>query len=249
MRGLEIGVIGEYNPAFAPHRATNTALNHAAAIVGVALRVTWLPTDTLQHAPERTLENLDGVWCAPGSPYRSLEGALQAVRFAREQNRPFIGTCGGFQHTILEYARNVMGFEDARHAEYDPYASNLFISALACSLAGQRMQVCVQPGSQAVALYGREEVWEDYYCNFGLNPRYQGDLEQSGLRITGRDQDGEVRVVELPGHRFFLATLFVPQTSSTPERPHPLVRGFVAAAQQFFTERHAASSGQDNSLR
>ncbi len=100
----------------------------------------WLATETLAAAPD-AVAFADVLWCAPGSPYRSLAGALAALRFGRENGIPTLGTCGGCQHIILEFARNVLGFDDAQHAEYDPYASRLFVSELTCSLAGQTMPV------------------------------------------------------------------------------------------------------------
>jgi CTP synthase (UTP-ammonia lyase) len=98
--------------------------------------VDWLPTEPLEN-DLGLVATADVLWCAPGSPYRSLRGALAALRFGRENVVPTLGTCGGCQHIILEYARNVLGFNDAQHAEYDPYASRLFISALTCSSAGR----------------------------------------------------------------------------------------------------------------
>jgi CTP synthase (UTP-ammonia lyase) len=118
------------------------------------------------------------------------------------------------------------------HAEYDPYASELFISALSCSLAGQTMSVRLKPGSRAAHFYGKGEVSEQYYCNFGLNPDHQDRLNDGGLRVVGTDQDGEARVVELPDRRFYLATLFVPQLSSQPDSPHPLIVAYLQAAVQ-----------------
>ncbi len=239
MGEIRIGVIGDFDPENPTHRATNDALGHASASLGEEVSVAWLPTETLAEDTAAKLEDFDGLWCAPGSPYQSLEGALKAVRFAREQDRPFIGTCGGFQHAMLEYARNVLGFEDAQHAEYDPYASELFITPLTCSLAGQRMSVHIRSGTLASRLYDTTKPTEDYYCNFGLNPAYHRDIQRGGLQITGSESDGEARIVELPTHRFFLSTLFVPQTSSTMEEPHPLVSGFVRAAGEFAGERRA----------
>ena len=104
------------------------------------------------------------------------------------------------------------------------------VSALSCSLAGQTHRVLVLPGSRAAALYGDGEVIEDFFCNYGLNPTYRAPLEEAGLRVTGVDEDGEVRLVELEDHPFFVATLFCFQTRSCPDRPHPLVEGFVEAA-------------------
>jgi len=227
---ISIGVIGDYDPEFAPHAATDAALGHAGEALGAEVEVRWHPTASLLGADlDRTLA-ADGLLCAPGSPYRSLDGALGAVRFARERAVPLLGTCGGFQHVVVEYARNVLGFADAQHAEYDPYASNLFVSELACSLAGQTMAVELAAGSLAAAAYGGTAASERYYCDFGLDPDHRRLLEDGGLRVSGVDADGEVRVLELPGHRFFVATLFVPQASSAPGAPHPLILALLRAA-------------------
>ena len=133
---------------------------------------------------------------------------------------------------IIEYARNVLGFKEAGHAEYDPYASNLFITQLACSLTGREMALTFTSDSLVAEIYGGMSAIEQYYCNFGVNPDYVSRLQSGPLRITGSDSDGEPRVIELPGHPFFLGTLFVPQTSSTAEQPHPLVTAFVKAVQE-----------------
>jgi CTP synthase (UTP-ammonia lyase) len=229
-RRIAVGVIGDFQANFPPHLATEAALEHAAATLGVPLKVSWLGTLDLCEVTPEELTRYDALLCAPGSPYRSLEGALRAVRIARELDRPFLGTCGGFQHMVLEYARNVLGILDAQHAEYDPYASELFISPLACSLAGRVMNIRLAAGSLISDLYGRNEVLEHYYCDFGLNPSHQEQLERGGLNVVGRDQNGEARVIELPHLRFYIATLFVPQLRSQPDAPHPVLTAFLEAA-------------------
>lgn len=123
-----------------------------------------------------------------------------------------------------------MGIEDADHAESNPYASTLFITPLSCSLVGQTMEVRLQPGSRAAGAYGVERAMERYYCNFGLNPRYQEALKHAGLVVSGVDADGEVRIMELPSHPFFIGTLFVPQARSVRGQPHPMVLEFCRAA-------------------
>jgi CTP synthase (UTP-ammonia lyase) len=225
---LHIGVIGDFDESFAPHVATNAALTHSAEALGLQVSVDWLPTEPLE-GDLGSVATADVMWCAPGSPYRSLVGALAALRFGRENALPTLGTCGGCQHIILEFARNILGFNDAQHAEYDPYASRLFISALTCSLAGKTMPVNLKPGSVAARCYGQGRVAEQYYCDFGLNPTYRQTLEEGGLAVTGVDDNNEARVFELPGHPFYLATLFVPQTRSTAEKPHPLVTALLSA--------------------
>jgi CTP synthase (UTP-ammonia lyase) len=228
--GVRIAVVGDYRPDSETHPATTKACEHAAAALRQRAEVAWVRTPDLARGAVRLLEDFDGVWIAPGSPYESLDGALEAIRFARTSGLPLIGTCGGFQHVIIEYARNVLGFRDAQHAEYDPYASALFITALDCSLAGQTMSVELLTGTTAAAAYATATATERYYCNFGLNRDHLSALEAGGLTVSGVDHEGEVRIVELREHPFFVATLFVPQVGSTAQAPHPLVSAFMAAA-------------------
>lgn len=158
-----------------------------------------------------------------------MDRTLWAIRCAREHLIPCFGTCGGFQHMVLEYARNVLGFKDAQHAEYDPYASHLFIARLECSLVGREMQLRFTNGSQMARIYGALSTTEHYYCNFGVAPEYIALLKSGAMQVTGSDSEGEVRIIELPGHPFFIGTQFVPQTRSSPQRSHPLVTAFLQA--------------------
>jgi CTP synthase (UTP-ammonia lyase) len=227
---VTVAIVGDHDPSSVTHQATDASLDHAAAALHVDLAHRWVATPDLAVDARRALDGDSAVWIAPGSPYASMDGALAAVRMAREEGVPLIGTCGGFQHVVIEYARNVLGYGDAQHAEYDPNASTLFVTPLSCSLAGLTMRVRLEPGSRAAAAYGTTDVEERYYCNFGLDPGRRSLLHGGGLRVSGTDAGGDVRVVEIPEHPFFVATLFVPQTGSSPGRPHPLVTAFVLAA-------------------
>jgi CTP synthase (UTP-ammonia lyase) len=133
---------------------------------------------------------------------------------------------------LVEYARNVLGAEGAQHAETSPEAADLVVTPLSCSLWGQEHRVELVAGSRAAALYGVEAAVEDYFCSYGLSPEYRPRMEESGLRISGVDEEGEPRIVELEGHPFFVATLFCFQTRSRADEPHPLVAGFADAARQ-----------------
>ena len=146
------------------------------------------------------------------------QARLRAIRLAREGDVPCFGTCGGFQHMVIEYARNVLGFADAQHAEYDPYASNLFVSELVCSLAGRELPLTFAPGSRVAQIYQANDAVEQYYCNFGVHPEKVSLLQSGALKISGWDPEGEIRVVELPDHPFFIGTLYVPQ-AATPISP------------------------------
>ncbi|MGZ8242422.1 CTP synthase C-terminal region-related (seleno)protein [Methylomagnum sp.] len=221
-----IALLGEYTPTFPPHAATDAAIAHSAKWLGANIDATWVSTEAIDPG---LFERFAGVWVAPGSPYKSMEKTLWAIRYARESGIPCVGTCGGFQHMIIEYARHVLGFEDVQHAEYDPYASTLFVSRLTCSLAGRGMRLDFLPESQVAAIYGDLTATEQYYCNFGVNPDYLDELKRGPLRISGSDGEGEARVIEHPGHPFFMGTLFVPQARSTPATPHPLITAFLRA--------------------
>lgn len=220
----KIALIAEYDPNFEPHVATERALLHSTEKMNARLDYEWVSTANID---EGLFDEFQGAWIGPGSPYKNMANTLAVIRKAREDDIPLLGTCGGFQHVILEVARNVLGFSDADHAEYDPYGSKLFISELECSLAGREMHLSLVAGSKAAICYGGTETVEKYYCNFGVNPSYVNELKNSPLRIVGSDSEGEIRVVEIPANRFFLATLFVPQVQSTPGHPHPLVDSFI----------------------
>lgn len=228
---VRIAIVGDHDPSRPNHLRTEAALRHSARALGNEIDVQWFATDALLNdSALAELGSCDGVWCTTGSPFRSLAGALRAIRRAREEGQPFLGTCSGFQHAILEYARNVLGIRDAAHAEYEGSPADALIAALACSLAGQWFEVEMQRGSRAAACYDATRAREEFFCSYGINPDWQRELLARGLPIVGTDGIGTPRILELPHHPFFIATLFVPQARSTADAPHPLVSGFVRAA-------------------
>lgn len=227
MRSIEVAVIGDYDPVFPPQATLGAAFRHAAAVLDLEVTETWIPTETLAKPnSSAVLQNFDGIFGGPGNVHE-LEGTLQGIRFARENNKPYFGTCAGFQYAVVEFARNVLGIAGATSAEFDPSALQLMLTPLACNIAGEKMTVNVQPNSLAHALYGSNVAVEEYFCHFGINPLYRDALIDAGMRISGTDRDNEPRIFELPTHPFFLASLFVPQTSSIPAKPHPLISGFL----------------------
>ena len=221
---VKIALIGEYLPDFEPHQATNAAIEHSCRHLHVDVAAEWVSTADVDDS---LFDRFHGIWIAPGSPNKSLDNTLWTIRMAREEGVPCLATCGGFQHMIVEYARNVLGFRDAQHAEYDPDAPVLFVSRLERSLAGRSMELRFVPGSRLARIYGTQSATERFYCNFGVNPAFVDVLKGGPLPITASDQEGEVRAIEDPEHPFFIGTLFVPQARSTPENPHPLVTEFV----------------------
>lgn len=129
----------------------------------------------------------------------------------------------------------MLGIEGAEHEETAPRAPTLLISKLPSSLVGKTQTIKILPNSLLHSAYGRNEVTEQFACNYGFNPRFQDKFEGGQLKVTGVGPDGEVRAVEISDHPFYVATLFLPQTSSTPESPHPLIIAYLRAALAFRT--------------
>jgi CTP synthase (UTP-ammonia lyase) len=236
-----IALIGDRNPAIVAHQGVALSLQARA-------EAHWLGTETLPgDATEmrQRLSGYHGVWCLPGSPYRKMEAALAAIQVAREDGIPFIGTCGGFQHAVIEFTRNVLGRQDADHAESNPEAEMPVITQLACSLVGQTGTVRFKAGSRLADAAGASESNEGYHCSYGITPAYRPLFDRSGLRFTAFDAKDEVRGLELDGHLFFLATLFQPERAALPRDPatagkgrvHPLVLAFVGAARAYAATR------------
>jgi CTP synthase (UTP-ammonia lyase) len=161
---------------------------------------------------------------------------------------PFLGTCGGFQHAVIEFARNVAGIATASHAETDPEGEALVIAPLACALRDVGGQVRFAEGSRLHGIYGPNPVEEEYMCGFGLNPGFRGALERHGMRFTGFDPEGAVRAMELPEHPFFVATLFQPERAALHGHTPPLVRAFVHAAASAVSARVSESEPQGMSF-
>jgi CTP synthase (UTP-ammonia lyase) len=227
-RSLSIAIVADFNSESKSHIATNDAVAHSAGALGLNVQPTWIATSDLASGDvAKRLAGFAGIWIGPGSPYASMDGALSAIRFARERRMPLLGTCGGFQHIVIEYARNVLGFTDAEHEESAPDAPRHVISRLACSLVGRTMTITLEPGSALAEIYGQSTVKEEYLCNFGVNPAYVDALRGGPLRVAASDAEGSVRAIELPGHPFFAGTLFLPQHRSTSTAPHPLVSRFL----------------------
>lgn len=224
---IQIGLIGDYDRSVVAHQAIPIALQLASEKLDLQLGSEWVPTEEIQTAAR--VARFDGLWCVPASPYRSMEGALRAIRFAREQQRPFLGTCGGFQHAVVEYARNVLKWADADHAETAPMATRPVIAPLSCALVEVRNLVRFRPGSRIFAAYGKEEATEGYHCRYGLNAEFRALLTAGPLWATAEDESGEVRAVELTGHPFFVATLFQPERAALAGTPPPLVGAWLRA--------------------
>src|SRR3569833_1492336 len=200
-----VALVGDRSPNVRAHVRIPALLTALAERDRLVLDAYWIPTEDASA----DLDGFGAIWLVPGSPYRSEAGALAAGRTARERNIPFLGTCGGFQHALLEYARNVCGLTSARHAENSADLEFALIVPLSCSLVGHEAAVRVEAGSLAERVLGARAAGERCQCSYGLSAEFLDVLREGGLRFTGVDENGEVRIAVLPGLSFFLSSLFL----------------------------------------
>jgi CTP synthase (UTP-ammonia lyase) len=229
MKPTRIALVGDFNTGVLAHRAINesVALHNSAS--NRAIESTWLGTEKIVPGDETQFRAFHGVWCVPASPYKNTDGAFWAIQFARTNSIPFLGTCGGFQHALLEFARNVHGFSDADHQELQPETSLPLIHRMSCALVEKSQTVIPTGRGKFAAVYGSAAP-EGYHCSFGLNPAYEKIFQNGPLEIAARSEEGEARAFELRGHPFFIGTAFQPERRALSGEVHPVVEAFFAAA-------------------
>jgi CTP synthase (UTP-ammonia lyase) len=231
-----LALVGDRSPDVRAHGRIPILVQASGQMGGAPaepIELYWIASDDVARAED--LAGFDGIWVVPGSPYASAHGAVSAITAAREGGVPFLGTCGGFQYAVIEFARNVCGMVAAEHAEAAPEAADLLIVQLRCSLWGEEDTVWVEPDSLAASLMGAGASTERFFCAYGVDERRVGALQERGLVVSGHDRSGAPRIIELPGHPFFLGSLFQPELSSDATAVHPLLVGFFNAVR-----RHAA---------
>lgn len=226
MKPLRIAIIGDYTANKHTHIALNEAVEHCRRHLDFPIETTWVATDNIPQVafvPDYT----DALWIAPGSPYKNDDAVYGLIRWARENNFPLLGTCGGFQYMVVEYAKNVLGIAEAGHEESEPDASQLVIAKLSCSLKGQQEEVIITDKDSWLYTILKKDVITGFFnCNYGVNPIYTSKLQQGSFIFTAFSRSGEVRGLELKGHRFFKGTLFQPPLDSSPEKPNALIMDF-----------------------
>jgi CTP synthase (UTP-ammonia lyase) len=219
-----VAVVGDRDERYETHRGIDRVLSSLPdGLTGAWHGTSGLNVDGVAEA--------DAVWIAPGTPYRDREAVLDVIRRARETGQPLLGSCGGFQHLVLEFARSVAGIDGAEHGEEHPDADDVVVTRLACSLVGQVRPVTAVPGTRAAEICGLDPFDGFHYCNFGLDPRFEPALAAAGLVVSGHAPDAGVEIVELPEHPFYFGTMFQPQmTPAADSREHPLLEAFLLAA-------------------
>ncbi len=223
-----IALVGDYSPDVTAHIAIPKALDVASKSTGQPTEGVWIATADIEN-PAEALRGFNAIWCIPASPYASIDGALGAIRHARETGMPFLGTCGGYQHAVLEFARNVLGHAKADNGEVNPDAEMPLIAPLVCALVEQSGDITFVPGSHIAKIYGAKRVTEKYHCSYGIAPQYLGLFENCALDIAGFDIEGDPRTIEIKTHPFFIGTAYQPERSALVGESHPLIEAFVSA--------------------
>ncbi|MEN8235017.1 MAG: CTP synthase [Actinomycetota bacterium] len=245
---VTIGLVGKYIELPDAYLSVVESLRHSAAANGVKVDLKWIPAEEVDGLLAAThLEGLDGILVPGGFGIRGIEGKIEAIRHARENDIPFLGLCLGLQCAVIEFARNVIGLGGAHSTEFDPTTRHPVIDLMEDQAdvedLGGTMRLGIYPakltpGSLTERLYGEPVIYERHRHRWEVNNRYRQDLEDAGLVFAGLSPDDRlVEIIELPSHPYFVASQFHPEFKSRPDDPHPLFVGFIAAA----IERHRAS--------
>lgn len=224
-----IALVGDFNPEVLAHQAIQTSFELGLE-AGLLVEPVWTGTETLKPGDDSDLKQFSGIWCVPASPYRNTDGALWGIQFARTRGMPFLGTCGGYQHALLEYARHVLGLKEADHAEINAQATLPLLSRMQCTLVEKSQKVLVTSSGPFREIYGADSRTEGYHCSYGLNRAFEHLFNGGDLEVVARSEDGEARGVMLRGHSFFVGTHFQPERAALKGSLHPVVQAFFKSA-------------------
>lgn len=238
---VRIGVVGKYIELKDAYKSIYESLTHAGAANDTQVEIVRIDSSRIEESgPEKFLSNVSGILIPGGFGDRGIEGKILAAQYARENKIPYFGICLGMQIAVIEFARNVCGLEGAHSTEFEKGTPHPVI----CLLEEQKnvqekggtmrlgtWETLIKPDSLAANLYGSTSVHERHRHRYELNQSYQEFLEEKGLKVVGTSPDGLLgEIIEIPSHPFFIAVQSHPEFQSKPTAPHPLFKGFLAAA-------------------
>ena len=241
---VNIAIVGKYIKLEDSYISVIESLHHAGFANNVKVNISLIDSEkiTRENVKEK-LKGIQGVVVPGGFGNRGIEGKIETIKYARENKIPFLGICLGMQMAVVEFARNVLGINDANSAEFDEETQNPVIHIMeeqkGVNKKGGTMRLGAYPcnikqGSLASRIYGEEEISERHRHRFEYNNEYKDQLEKAGLKVSGTSPDGLlVEIVEIPEHPYFIASQFHPELKSRPNKPAPLFVGLVEAAMNF----------------
>ena len=238
---VQIALVGKYTELHDAYLSVVEALFHAGTACGAQVDIRWV--DSSELTVDNTAEKLagcTGILVPGGFGDRGIEGMILAAQYAREKGIPYLGICLGMQIAVIEFARHAAGWADAHSAEFSAVTAHPVIDLMpdqvGVTAKGGTMRLGKYPcvlaeGTKAREAYGQREIWERHRHRYECSNVFRPELEAVGLRVAGTSPDGHlVEMVEIPDHPWFVGCQFHPEFKSRPDRPHPLFRGFVAAA-------------------
>ena len=254
---ITIGLIGKYVELQDSYKSILEAFIHAGAENEVKVNVESIHSEFInENTIKNKIAHLDGILVAPGFGERGIEGKIDAVRYARENNIPFFGICLGMQMAVIEFARNVLQLKNANSAEMDPETKHPVIDIMeeqkSVTHKGGTMRLgawaCdLSEGSKVRKIYGQNTINERHRHRYEYNNKYQPELEKAGLKSTGiNPETGLVEIVELEDHPWFIGVQYHPEYKSTVATPHPLFIAFIKAALEYSTQKKNAKVTQSN---
>ncbi len=258
-RQVRIGMVGKYVDLTESYKSLSEALSHAGIHTETKVEITYIDSEQLEREGTDCLRSMDGILVPGGFGKRGIDGKIEAVRFARDNNVPYLGICLGMQVAVIEFARHKAGLDGANSTEFNPESPHPVVALVsewttddgvvqrrgpASDLGGTMrlgsQKARLQPGSRARQIYGQAVINERHRHRYEFNNTYLPILQDAGLMVAGRTVDGNlVEVIELPDHPWFLGCQFHPEFTSTPRDGHPLFAAFIAAA----NEQRARSRG------
>ena len=241
---VEIALVGKYVSLHDAYLSVVEALTHGGIENDVKVRIRWVDSETVtQDNAHQILAGVQGILVPGGFGDRGVEGKINAIRYARENQIPFLGICLGMQLAVVEFARHVCGMTDAHSSELNPATTHPVIDLMPDQVGvtdmGGTMRLGSYPchlvaGTRAADIYGTLDIQERHRHRYEFNNAFREELTKAGLVLSGLSPDGRlVEMVELPQHPWFVAGQFHPELKSRPNRAHPLFRGFVGAAKAY----------------
>ena len=250
---VTVALVGKYIQLHDAYISVVEALKHGGIYSRTTVNIKWVDSEavTAENADE-IFRDVSGILVPGGFGNRGVEGKIEAIRFARTHKIPYLGLCLGMQLAIVEFARNVLGWNDAHSVELNPDTTHPVIHIMPDQIGVENIggtlrlgsYPCVlKEGSLAERLYGEKEIRERHRHRYEVNNDYREDLEKGGLSLCGMSPDGRiVEMIELPEHPWFIATQAHPELKSRPNKPHPLFRGVIEAALQYSAKNSSVTA-------
>jgi CTP synthase (UTP-ammonia lyase) len=234
-------VLGDFDKNYPPHIATNKSLQHISNFRNEHYEVEWIPTEKLNEEGTGVLENADFILAGP-SPYKSKKGIFKGIQFARENNIPFLGTCGGMHSALAEFAVNVLKLDEGliEISSDTDGCEQLFMQAICCGKGEfYKINVNIKDETKAAMAYNTERVEETSNCSFSFNQHFIHLFESNSMICSGSDDLGDSKIFELTKNDFFILTKFLPQMQSDEKMPHPIINKFLSAKSIYEKENTA----------